>query len=93
MDCLCCLNNSKPSIVLDKTITLSITASPTNLIRRSPSQRFGHLSPGVMKRLDPLGKIPEFNPDSQISMAAYKTYQNGIIDRLMRFNEDEKIEL
>ena len=90
MDCLCCLNNSKPSIVLDKTITLSITASPTNLITRSPSERFGHISPEVMKRLDPSGTIPEFKPDCQISMATYKTYQNGVIDRLMRFDNEQK---
>jgi hypothetical protein len=86
MDCLCCLFHSKPSIIIDKTNT----SSPTCLIKKSPSQRFGHISPEIMKRLDPLGKVPVFNPECELSMATYKTYQNGVIDRLMGFDKEQK---
>ncbi len=55
IDCLCCLKSV--STVSDKTNT----PSPTCLIRKSPSERFGHISPEVMKRLDPSGKVPIFN--------------------------------
>ena len=81
MDCLCCLFDSKS--ISDKTKT----NSPTFLIRTSPSERFGHISPEIMKRLDPSGKVPVFNSDCQISMAAYKAHQNGVIDRLMGFDK------
>jgi hypothetical protein len=60
------------------------------LIRKSPSERFGHISPEVMKRLDPSGKVPIFNSECEISKANYKTYQNGVIDRLMGFDKNER---
>jgi hypothetical protein len=87
MDCLCCLfdSNSKS----DKTNK----SSPTCLIKKSLSERFGHISPEVMKRLDPSGEVPVFNSECELSKAKYKTYQNGVIDRLMGFDKEQKIEL
>ena len=82
MDYLCCLFDSKSKS--DKTNT----NSPTCLIRSSPSERFGHISPEVMKRLDPSGKVPVFNSECEISKTTYKAYQNGVIDRLMGFDKN-----
>lgn len=81
MDCLCCFKS-----VSDNTKT----PSPTCLIRKSPSERFGHISPEVMKRLDPSGEVPVFNSECELSKSRYKTYQNGVIDRLMGFDKNER---
>jgi hypothetical protein len=87
MDCLLCLFQCK-------TNTISVNTkipSPKELLRRSPSERFGHISPDVLKRLDPCGTVPVFNPDCQVSKDTYKAHQNRVIDRLMGFHKDEKL--
>lgn len=86
MDCLLCLFQCKTNTVSDKTKT----SSPIELLRRSPSERFGHISPDVLKRLDPSGTVPVFNPECQLSKDIYKAHQNRVIDRLMGFDKDER---
>jgi hypothetical protein len=65
--------------------TSSPSVSPS--IKKSPSQRFPHISHDIMKIIAPHIEMPEIN--NETDRVAYRAMQDKIINKLMRFLEEK----
>ena len=68
----------------------AITKTSPDLIKSSPSQRFPHISPQVMKILSPETEMPVIAPDCHECAAHYRVQQDKIINKLMGFIKEEQ---
>ena len=71
-----------------ESLSSSHTASPPS-IKTSPSQRFPHLSPQIMRILSPHTEMPIIAPNCQECSERYRREQDHIINKLMQFVEEE----
>ena len=92
--CVFCCDDSvfSPTTVSSTSSTPSSTpptsASTSPCIKKSPSQRFPHISQDVLKIIAPHIEMPEIN--NETDKVAYRNMQDKIINRLMGYIEEEK---
>lgn len=71
-----------------ESLSSSREVSPPS-IKSSPSQRFPHLSPQIMRILAPETEMPMMAPNCQECAERYRRKQDQIVNKLMSFVEEE----